>query len=170
MLCVAILGSATVAYAQPLSGDDAELNRIENEENYSVLDQYNIMDGSFFDESYKASYLPSRYRNYSSAKALAKAVAGSETDEYKMAKLFANFIVDNLSVPDDGWVSVCMNYAYLFREMCNSCNIPCVYVSGYSYDEYYDREPHAWNAFYAGGKWRFVDCGALATGIPDIGI
>jgi hypothetical protein len=161
-LCVAILGSATVAYAQPLSGDDAEANKINNEEIYAQLNLYNFLDGNSFDESYKASYLPSKYRNYSSVKELAKAVAGSETDEYKVAKLFANFVTNNLSVPNN--VSSCMNYSYLFRTMCNSYNIPCVMISGFAYDEYANGVAHAWNAFYAGGKWHYVDCGALVTG------
>jgi hypothetical protein len=96
-------------------------------------------------------------------KTLAKSIVGSETDEYKIAKLFAEYTSKN-SLP--GWV--CDHYAVFFRMLCSSYNIPCVYIGGGCYEENryggYNGDAHAWNAFYANGKWHYVDCMWLSVG------
>lgn len=49
--------------------------------------------------------------------------------------------------------TVCTGYARAFKALCDSFELPCWVLYGYS-----DDTPHAWNAVLLDGEVRFVDC------------
>ncbi len=66
-------------------------------------------------------------------------------------------------IPQDGNTSdknltVCAGYARSFKALCDSFNIPCIYVSGSGINAQGGREAHAWNYVrMADDKWYAVD-------------
>lgn len=61
---------------------------------------------------------------------------------------------------------VCQSYAYCFKILLSLCNIKCITLTGYI-----DKTlPHAWNAVYINGEWRWIDVtnNMENSGIPYI--
>lgn len=107
------------------------------------------------------------------ARSLSNDIVGDETDPYEKARLIYNWMSDHStygSMPmttyyEENYTGNCHTFAREFRQMCWAQNIPCVYYSGKVYD-LYTLEPtdHAWNAFFANGKWHYVDVTGGVTG------
>lgn len=107
------------------------------------------------------------------ARNLSNEIVGDETDPYEKARLIYNWMSDHStygSMPltnyyEENYTGNCHTFAREFRQMCWAQNIPCVYYSGKVYD-LYTLEPtaHAWNAFFANGKWHYVDVTGGVTG------
>ena len=61
---------------------------------------------------------------------------------------------------------VCQSYAYCFKILLSLCNIKCITLTGYI-----DKTlPHAWNAVFINGEWRWIDVtnNMKNSGIPYI--
>lgn len=61
-------------------------------------------------------------------------------------------------------VGVCQSYAYCYKILLNLVEVPCITLTGYM-----DMTlPHAWNAVYLDGAWRWIDATNNLTnsGIP----
>jgi hypothetical protein len=53
--------------------------------------------------------------------------------------------------------AVCHGYATLFTELCNLSGIPSFLISGYTRQDQFSNEGHAWNVVFVEGKWHHVD-------------
>lgn len=91
-------------------------------------------------------------KEYTSYCALAKELANGETDQYKAAKIFANYVKKVCNIKNN-----CEGAATEFEALCNAYGIPCVSIGGTSYERSVPAM-HRWNAFYANGTWHYVDC------------
>ena len=83
---------------------------------------------------------------------------------YNMEGFLANDLgeTDPESVFDSG-TCVCAGYAALFKDVCDSLQIECIQISGYSKGFGYKtgdklkKADHAWNAINLNGKWEYVE-------------
>ena len=63
----------------------------------------------------------------------------------------------------DSGTCVCAGYAALFKDVCDSLEIECIKISGYSKGfgyktgEKFKKTDHAWNAINLNGKWEYVE-------------
>lgn len=61
-------------------------------------------------------------------------------------------------------VGVCQSYAYCYKILLSLCDVPCITLTGYMDQTL----PHAWNAVYLNGAWRWMDVTNNSTnsGVP----
>lgn len=92
-------------------------------------------------------------KEYTSYYPLAKELAKGETDPYKAARIFANYVKKVCNIKNN-----CAGAQTEFNMLCNAYGIPCVSLDGFAYENSTDGDLHGWNAFYANCTWHYVDC------------
>ena len=78
-------------------------------------------------------------------------------EEHEKCKMKENgFLSGNT---DSTWISkygVCMNFAEIYKFLCDKFSLPCIYIQG-SIDSGDYNVGHAWNAIMVNGKLKYVD-------------
>ncbi|AEA42788.1 transglutaminase domain-containing protein [Fluviicola taffensis] len=111
-------------------------------------------------------------------KSLVNYLSKGGNTQTQQVELFCYWIAENISYDTESYVSgkttetakilvsrkgVCQNYAELLQKMCESVQIECHIVSGYSKGYGYSKKKpfqspdHAWNIVKVDGKYLFVD-------------
>lgn len=140
-----------------------------------VNGQQQTIDPSTFDyskaDSVALNFPKKKYKSYTEL--VAPLTENLRTDHEKFRVLF-RWITDNISYNYGNRSSdadkvvknkkaVCIGYSTLLKEMCNSANIECEVIIGYSKTKIEDiskklkKTDHAWNAVKLNGKWYLLD-------------
>ncbi|HTA63578.1 MAG TPA: transglutaminase domain-containing protein [Bacteroidia bacterium] len=120
-----------------------------------------------------ALHLPKR--KYKTVPEIAAALTENLKTEHEKFRAIFRWITDNIeynksaqSITDATKVvrknkAVCQGFSNLLKEMCNTVNIPCDVIAGYTKTEVKDinktlkKTDHAWNSVQLYGTWYLVD-------------
>jgi len=114
-------------------------------------------------------------KKYKTVTEIAAALTENLTTEHEKFRAIFRWITDNIeynksaqNVTDATKIvrknkAVCQGFSNLLKEMCNSINIPCDVIVGYTKTEIKDinkklkKTDHAWNSVLLYGNWYLVD-------------